>query len=146
MNDMENIFEKLIAPEMIMDYKSPIEVMVGEMVMQYENDILKAVQDVGIDVDKEELLKALLYDRGQYEKGYADGVNVSKWIPISRGNLPDIYTQVLCCNDSGEVMVGRISWDEDSEDFVAWGSIGAYNDWMPQVVAWMPIVPYKVEG
>ena len=26
-----------------------------------------------VDVDKDELMKALRYDRGQYEKGYSDG-------------------------------------------------------------------------
>lgn len=35
--------------------------------------ILKAVQGVGVNVDKEELLKALEYDRQQYQKGYQDG-------------------------------------------------------------------------
>ena len=65
------------------------------------------------------------------------------WIPISSGNLPDERIDVLCCNDDGKIMVGHIYWDEDEQDFIAWGRIGAYNDWMPQVVAWMPIVPYK---
>ena len=53
-------------------YKSPIEVIHGEMQMNIENGIYKAVQNVGVVVDKDELLKALLYDREQYEKGYAD--------------------------------------------------------------------------
>ncbi|MBO5921935.1 MAG: hypothetical protein J6Q48_06060 [Bacteroidaceae bacterium] len=55
-------------------YKSPIEVIYGEMQMKVENDIYKAVQNVGVNVDKEELLKALEHDRGQYDKGYADAV------------------------------------------------------------------------
>lgn len=41
--------------------------------MSFDNDIYKAVQDVGINVNKEELLKALRYDRNQYDKGYSDG-------------------------------------------------------------------------
>ena len=40
-------------------------------------------------------------------------------------------------------MAGCVRWDEDEQDFTAWGRIGAYNDWMTQVVAWMSIVPYK---
>ena len=40
--------------------------------MALDNEILKAVQNVGVNVDKEELLKALQYDRGQYQKGYDD--------------------------------------------------------------------------
>lgn len=36
--------------------------------------IISAVRRVGIDVNKEELVKALAYDRGQYEKGYEDAL------------------------------------------------------------------------
>ena len=36
--------------------------------------IIRACQKVGVDVNKEELIKALQYDRSQYEKGYADGL------------------------------------------------------------------------
>ena len=53
-------------------WESPVNVIYGEMQTQIEGDIYKAIQNVGIDVDKEELLKALQYDRHQYEKGYAD--------------------------------------------------------------------------
>ena len=55
-------------------YESPIEIIQTEMQMQMDKGILKAVQGVGINVDKEELVKALAYDREQYVKGYKDGV------------------------------------------------------------------------
>ena len=35
---------------------------------------LEAVQRVGVTVDKEELIKALRYDRRQYENGYRDAL------------------------------------------------------------------------
>lgn len=54
-------------------YKSPIEIFVKEMQMKQEEQVLKAVQEVGVTVDKDELIKALQYDRGQYEKGFAEG-------------------------------------------------------------------------
>lgn len=53
-------------------YESPTEIIQTEM--QMDGEILKAVQGVGIDVNKEELIKALAYDREQYVKGYKDGV------------------------------------------------------------------------
>ena len=62
-------------------YKSPIEKMMiyGEiqtqMVQEDENMVMKAIREVGITVDKEELIKALQYDRKQYTKGYEDGKN-----------------------------------------------------------------------
>ena len=59
-------------------YKSPIELitkpMYTEMINEQENYILQAIQEMGVNVDKEELLKALKYDREQYNKGYMDGV------------------------------------------------------------------------
>ena len=39
-----------------------------------ENLVIAAVHEVCITVDKEELEKALRYDRNQYGKGYIDGV------------------------------------------------------------------------
>lgn len=54
-------------------YESPINQILGELQMHLEGETLKAVQNVGIDVNKEELLKALQYDREQYGKGYKDG-------------------------------------------------------------------------
>ena len=35
--------------------------------------ILSAIHKVGVEVNKEELIKAMQYDRNQYEKGYEDG-------------------------------------------------------------------------
>lgn len=39
-----------------------------------EGELLRVTQEMGLDVNREELLKALQYDRGQYEKGFRDGV------------------------------------------------------------------------
>lgn len=55
-----------------MNYKSPIELVMTQMRTAIEGETLKAVQNVGVIVDKEELLKALQYDREQYQKGYED--------------------------------------------------------------------------
>lgn len=48
---------------------------------QIEKDILMAVRGCHIDVDRDELIKALNYDRHQYDKGYADGkADAERWI------------------------------------------------------------------
>lgn len=61
-----------------LDYESPIRLIetdiYTQMRKQQENDVFEAILKYGIDVDKEELIKALKYDRGQYEKGYADAM------------------------------------------------------------------------
>ena len=58
-------------------YESPINVIINDMcrdVRQKEdNYIMEYIQNIGIDVDKDELAKALQYDRQQYDKGYEDG-------------------------------------------------------------------------
>ena len=53
-------------------WKSPIEQIAGEIQTAYENECMRVVQSYGFNVDKEELIKALQYDRGQYDKGFAD--------------------------------------------------------------------------
>ena len=53
-------------------YKSPIAMVVEDVNIKIENDIVKAVQNYDIKVDREELAKALAYDRDQYSKGFAE--------------------------------------------------------------------------
>lgn len=60
-------------------YRSPIEMIYHDMQMHLEDEVCKAVQQVDIHVDKEELLKALKYDRGQYAKGYSNAKVVAMW-------------------------------------------------------------------
>ena len=64
-------------------YESTIKIFYGQMKTEQENEIWKMIQEIGVSIDKEELLKALSYDREQYEKGYHDGYNAaikhSKW-------------------------------------------------------------------
>ena len=61
-------------------YQSPIEKFYGniqsQMIEDDENRLMCTVtQSIGYKVDKDELIKALQYDRQQYEKGYQDGIN-----------------------------------------------------------------------
>lgn len=57
----------------LLNYESPIDLIQKEMEMQVEDYIMKAVMKCGVNVNKEELLKALKYDRNQYNKGYKAG-------------------------------------------------------------------------
>lgn len=56
-----------------MSYQSPINIISQGFQTKIEGDIFTAIQSYGVDVDKEELIKALQYDRNQYEKGFIDG-------------------------------------------------------------------------
>lgn len=53
-------------------WESPINAIYEAQQNAFDGAVLSAVMKVGIDVNKEELIKALAYDRQQYEKGYAD--------------------------------------------------------------------------
>lgn len=44
-----------------------------QIIKKKDEDIYQAILSYGITVDKDELLRALKYDRNQYEKGYMDG-------------------------------------------------------------------------
>lgn len=54
-------------------YKSPITIYRQQMETQLEGEVLKVVEKYGVSADKEELIKALKYDREQYSKGYDEG-------------------------------------------------------------------------
>ena len=58
-------------------YESPIELLFtdiqNQIIKQQDEQIYKAVLHFVPNVNREELLRALKYDRGQYDKGYADG-------------------------------------------------------------------------
>ena len=58
-----------------MSYKSPIDVLMKDAQLNYENGIYNAIQEYEIKVDKEELIKALNYDREMYIKGYNDAIH-----------------------------------------------------------------------
>lgn len=71
-------------------YESPIAIITTEMESSIDDEVLRVTQKIGIDVNKDELLKALKYDRGQYEKDYADGKAVretGRWIPYLKKGL-----------------------------------------------------------
>lgn len=80
-------------------YESPINIIYGQMQMELENEVFKAVQDVNVEVDRDELIMALQYDRGQYEKGFADGRaagarDALEWISVEE-RLPEKDVNVL---------------------------------------------------
>lgn len=60
-------------PDLLAGYQSPIQTIASQIEMTMEGEILKACQRVGVDVNKDELIKALEYDRGQYAKGFKEG-------------------------------------------------------------------------
>lgn len=60
------------SPVNIFEIHEPI---IEEINNQTEEIVFKAIHRVGVDVNKEELIKAMQYDRNQYEKGYKDAID-----------------------------------------------------------------------
>ena len=104
-----------------MSYSSPIEIA-DRMTSQLEEDIIKVVLSYDIEVDKDELIKALAYDREQYEKGYADGQRAGeRTAKVETVEKPNVFK----CGECGQYFHST-----------AWGSpveycsrCGAKLDW-----------------
>ncbi len=117
---------------------------------------------ININVDKEELIKALEYRREQYIKGYQDGREQEpQWIPISE-RLPEVNGEYLVTvrGLTGEYVKVEILYyaedlykiDEfdfnDKQGVSGWynydGEWGYYE--VDNVVAWLPLPkPYMAE-
>ena len=73
-------------------YESPLELVCTDIVTKITKEtddmIYSAVQQVYPNINKEELVKALEYDRHQYEKGYDDGYM------DALNRVTDIYRQL----------------------------------------------------
>lgn len=70
-------------------YEPPIEIMVKDVCQDIGKKtddaiMLEITRQFDVNVNKEELIKALKYDRGQYEKGFADG-SKPLWFPVTVG-------------------------------------------------------------
>lgn len=79
-------------------YKCPIDIITLPVASQFDGEILKVVHEIGINVDHDELVKALQYDRNQYDKGYADGIkDFAERVKESYGgfDLPFVINEIL---------------------------------------------------
>lgn len=98
-------------------YESPINFVFGDIQMQIvkqqENEAYMAVQKCGVDVDKEELKRALQYDREQYEKGYEDGCRgaIEKFAAFLKDNS-------FLCDPNDSFSFQAINVEDDLDDLV----------------------------
>lgn len=59
-------------------YEEFIRVRIRELDSKIEEGVMSAVKEIGVDVDKDELIKALQYDRDQFRKGYKAGIEAAQ--------------------------------------------------------------------
>lgn len=55
-------------------YEPPVKITCSPMDAKIAGEVLEFLTRVDIDINEEELIKAIKYDRQQYEKGYRDGI------------------------------------------------------------------------
>lgn len=127
-------------------YESPIDIIYSDMQMKLENKVFKAVLNVGINVDKDELIKALSYERQQYEKGYADAKAEQQWIPTSI-RPPKDFDRVYIQTKWGDHEIckyipKKVKPKEYPDGF--WGDADCPEYDYFDVDAWMPLPePYR---
>lgn len=91
-------------------YKSPIELCISDIYTRIREEqdkkIYQAVQEIGLNVDKNALIKALEYDRAQYTAGFKDGIihlslilkrlyTKDKFVRLSESRLQTIIDDAL---------------------------------------------------
>ena len=121
--------------------QSIIDAVYHQQMTDIENGICKAVLDVGINVDKERLTRAIEDARSFYAEGYKRGkkdalkeqeecaknahwISVKEWLPETHGCFltfgPQRKWETLYYNDEEDV------WEDDA-------------DWDIEVTHWMPL-------
>ena len=80
------------------NYESPVKIIGEQINSNIENGIMKAVHSFGVDVDIEELKKALIYDRNQYMQGYEFGRKeaVKEFAEKLKAKLFSVFGKTIC--------------------------------------------------
>ena len=94
-------------------YESPIEVMFRDIENrireQEENAITAEVsRQMGVNIDKDELIRALLYDRDQYHRGYEDAKRAyerptGRWLFDTEHSITIDLFKCSVCGSGGHV-------------------------------------------
>lgn len=124
-------------------YESPINLTYSEPIYEevtnhLNETIYQAVASVGVDVNREELIKALAYDRRQYEKGYADGKKEYAWLPVglTQPKRADKYFVLVDCG--GEYDIDILSFSKELGWYYYDDEKYEEVDWNDDVYFWMP--------
>ena len=109
-------------------YESPIMLLKTDPMIQRIKDetdamIIRGVARVGVHVDKDELIKALEYDRGQYEKGFHDG---RMYVPPCPSNADRIRAM------TDEELAGWLDYISDPY-YLPYGT-GSWLNWLKREV------------
>ena len=109
-------------------YNSPIEMLITDIqhqiVEQQDEQIYQAVLTCITNVDKQELIRALQYDREQYDRGFADGYMAAKGeLVLCRDCKHYDNSEGICwCKINSKFFPGGVDWHGFPEDgFCSYG-------------------------
>ena len=117
---------------MIGMYKSPITIIEStidsitkSIIKQKDDAIFAEIQhSFGVDMDKDELIRVLQYDRNQYEKGYMDGkaAAMDELIRCKDCKHYDNSEGICWCHLNSKFFPGGVDWHRFPEDgFCSYG-------------------------
>lgn len=122
-----------IAKMPVEGYKSPIELIMEQTSNAFKKEteraILEVCADVGVRVDRDELIRALGYDRQQYEIGFRNGLRAVKKFGHWRRRLVNRYgypeTVIVCSECEKEFAVVFVRALVDQDEFPSCPKCGA---------------------
>lgn len=128
-------------------YKGPVELLILDTVQQAveqaarefdaqaETLVMDTIRKLGVSVDKEELIRALRYDRDKYAIGFRDGVAAvrTEWTDV-REALPQKPGKCIVQSKTGAIYTIRY----DPEIYKRWPHFGKAD-----VAYWMPLPKRK---
>ena len=102
-------------------YESPIDLLMSniqtQIIEEQEEAIYKAVFDIGVNVKNDELIRALKYDRDQYNRGHLDGYADAMASIVRCKDCKHLGFKGLCDGVCNKKMVGIVKPD----DFCSYG-------------------------
>lgn len=122
------------------DMKPIIEMIQGQLESQIEGEVYRAVQHVGINVDKEWLLQALKAARAFWQEGYEVGRRGKpEWISVNE-RLPMIRTRVLVAYKDGVTVAEYRGYDVcKGKQQMYWCGIKGTKHVLRSITHWMPL-------
>lgn len=128
-------------------YESPIKLIIDDMFDAVkeaaDNQIVMRVQKE-VDVDKDELIKALKHDRDQYDKGFRDAQ--PKWISVEE-RLPEIGEEVIVYIPGAGCQVMWLNQPDQETADIKWVMEHGWWCAVDEVTHWMQLPPPpEVEG
>lgn len=143
-------------------YEPPILGAINQMVNniqeQRDNAIMVQIREqIGVNVDKNELIRALNYDRNQFNEGYRKGYRdatekyeeADRWIPVGERlpNCNGVYNVTRKLNE-GEIIyfISDASYFDGQNTWHADTGINHGRPYLTDIIAWKPLPkPYESE-